>query len=47
MLKVPTIEEQNKIGDFLIKFGKFIEKQSDKIEILKRHKQELLQKMFV
>lgn len=47
MLKVPTIEEQNKIGDFLIKFDKFIEKQSNKIEILKIRKRGFLQKMFV
>ena len=39
--------EQNKIGNFFTKFDELIEKQSDKIELLKERKKGFLQKMFV
>ncbi|MCG1145702.1 restriction endonuclease subunit S [Staphylococcus epidermidis] len=46
-IKVPYIEEQNKIDNFFNKIDKYIEKQSEKIELLKERKKGLLQKMFV
>ncbi|MGZ9789937.1 restriction endonuclease subunit S [Staphylococcus hominis] len=45
--EIPCLEEQKKIGDFLVKIDKLIENQSKKIEFLKQRKQGLLQKMFV
>ncbi|MCG1148651.1 restriction endonuclease subunit S [Staphylococcus epidermidis] len=45
--KLPSYEEQTKIANFLSKLDKLIEKQSDKVELLKDHKKGLLQKMFV
>lgn len=44
---LPSIEEQEKIGEFLSNLDSFIEKQSDKVELLKLRKQGLLQKMFI
>lgn len=44
---MPIMEEQQKIGDFLVKIDKLIENQSKKIDFLKQRKQGLLQKMFV
>ena len=46
-IKVPYIEEQNKIDNFFNKIDKYIEKQSEKIELLKERKKGLLQKMFI
>ncbi|MDT3993546.1 restriction endonuclease subunit S [Mammaliicoccus fleurettii] len=43
----PEIREQQKIGNFFRKIDKIIEKQSNKIELLKERKQGFLQKMFV
>lgn len=45
--EIPCLEEQKKIGDFLVKIDKLIENQSKKIDFLKQRKQGLLQKMFV
>ncbi|WP_323744087.1 restriction endonuclease subunit S [Staphylococcus chromogenes] len=47
LVNLPYIEEQNKIGNFLSNYDKVLEKQSDKIELLKECKKGLLQKMFV
>lgn len=47
LVYLPYIEEQNKIGNFLSNYDKVLEKQSDKIELLKERKKGLLQKMFV
>lgn len=41
------LEEQQKIGDFFNDFDNLIEKQSQKIDLLKQRKQGFLQKMFV
>ena len=46
-LELPRLEEQLKIAKFLNIFGKYIEKQSQKIDLLKQRKQGFLQKMFV
>ncbi len=46
-IMLPSIEEQEKIGDFFSKIDNFIEKQSYKVELLKKRKQGFLQKMFV
>lgn len=47
-VKIPnSIEEQQKIGQFLIKMDNLIEKQMTKVELLKESKKGLLQKMFV
>lgn len=46
-VKLPNIDEQKKISNFLTKFEEMIEKQSSKVDLLKRQKQGLLQKMFV
>lgn len=45
--KLPSYEEQTKIANFLSELDKLIEKQSDKVELLKDRKKGLLQKMFV
>ena len=46
-LHIPVLEEQQKIGDFLVKIDKLIENQSKKIDFLKQRKQGLLQRMFI
>ena len=46
-LLVPNYIEQQKIGNLFRRFDDFIEKQSQKIELLKERKQGFLQKMFV
>ncbi|PTH26186.1 hypothetical protein BU605_07470 [Staphylococcus arlettae] len=47
-IKLPnSINEQQKIGVFLERLDNLIEKQSNKLELLKKRKQGLLQKMFV
>lgn len=46
-IKVPHMDEQNKIVNFFNKIDKLILKQSEKINLLKQRKQGLLQKMFV
>ncbi|WP_368868238.1 restriction endonuclease subunit S [Staphylococcus haemolyticus] len=47
IVKLPVIQEQNKIAYFFNKLDKLIEKQSSKVESLKQRKKGLLQKMFV
>lgn len=47
IVKLPVIQEQNKIAYFFNKLDKLIRKQYDKIEVLKQRKKGLLQKMFV
>lgn len=47
IISLPSITEQRKIGSFLNKLDKLIEKQSDKIELLKERKKGFLQKMFL
>ena len=47
IVKLPVIQEQNKIAYFFNKLDKLIEKQSSKVELLKQRKQGFLQKMFV
>lgn len=44
---VPKNSEQEKIGRFFKNLDEFIEKQSNKLELLKQRKQSFLQKMFV
>ena len=46
-IMLPSVEEQEKIGDFFSEIDNFIEKQSYKVELLKRRKKGFLQKMFV
>lgn len=46
-IKVPSLKEQQKIGEFLSKLDKMINHQSDKIDELKRQKKAFLQKMFI
>lgn len=46
-VNLPSLSEQQKIGDFFSKLDSFIEKQSAKVELLKKRKQAFLQKMFV
>ena len=46
-IQIPALEEQEKIGNFFEKIDYSIEKQSDKVELLKTRKQVFLQKMFV
>lgn len=46
-LKIPSYSEQEKIGKFFEKYDKCIQKQSNKIELLKKRKKSFLQKMFV
>ena len=46
-LDIPITLEQQKIAKFLSKFDEAIEKQSDKIKLLKERKKGFLQKMFV
>lgn len=46
-VNLPSLSEQQKIGDFFSKLDIFIEKQSDKIELLKERKKGFLQKMFI
>ncbi|MFW3510001.1 restriction endonuclease subunit S [Staphylococcus caprae] len=47
IVKVPNFEEQKKLSNFLNSLDKLIEKQSNKVRLLKQQKQGLLQKMFV
>ncbi|MBI5976020.1 restriction endonuclease subunit S [Staphylococcus canis] len=46
-IDLPVIEEQKQIAKFFNVLDKLIETQSSKVELLKQHKQGLLQKMFV
>ncbi len=43
----PTIEEQQKIADFLLSIDEKIELNENKLKALKKYKQGLLQKMFI
>lgn len=46
-LDLPFVEEQKKIGGFYNKFNFIVEKQANKVELLKQQKQSFLQKMFI
>ncbi len=46
-ITLPCNEEKSKIGNFFKKIDELIERQYTKIELLKKRKQGLLQKMFV
>ena len=46
-VKIPCLEEQQKIADFLSSIDNKIEKLSSKLEELKEFKKGLLQQMFV
>jgi type I restriction enzyme S subunit len=46
IVKIPSVSEQEKIGGFLSTFDKLIEKQQNKIGLLKELKKGYLQKMF-
>lgn len=45
-IKVPSIEEQEKIANFLIKIDKIIEKQEEKVRNLENYKKGMMQKIF-
>lgn len=45
-IKIPSKEEQEKIGIFFLKFDELIDTQRKKIEVLKKQKNGFLQKMF-
>ncbi|PTF95441.1 restriction endonuclease subunit S [Staphylococcus chromogenes] len=45
--ELPITEEQEKIGNFFDKQNSLIEKQSNKVELLKERKKGFLQKMFI
>ncbi len=45
-LKIPTLKEQEKIGNFLSLFDRLLEKINEKIELLKELKKGYLQQMF-
>jgi len=45
-IKIPTLKEQEKIGEFLGSFDKIIQKQQEKIGLLKEFKKGHLQQMF-
>lgn len=47
VIKIPCLEEQEKIGNLFNKIDNLIELQIDKIGLLKQRKKGLLQKMFV
>ena len=47
LINLPTLEEQEKIGDFLSSIDNKIENLSNKLENLKDFKKGLLQKMFI
>lgn len=47
IVKLPVIQEQNKIACFFNELDKLLRKQYAKIEVLKQRKKGLLQKMFV
>ncbi len=46
-IELPSTKEQDKIGSFINKMNILINKQKNKIELLKQRKQGFLQKMFV
>jgi len=46
-IRVPSIEEQKKIADFLSKIDTLIAKKGEEIEAAKKWKRGLMQKMFV
>lgn len=47
MVKIPCLEEQSKIANFLSKIDNIIEKEKEKLEELRKWKKGLLQQMFV
>ena len=46
-IDMPVLKEQEKIGSFFKKIDQLINKQKEKVEILQKHKNGFLQKMFV
>lgn len=47
VVKLPVIEEQNKIADILMKIDRKVEKEQEKLDSLNEYKKGLLQQMFV
>ena len=45
-LKVPSLEEQERIANFLTKVDKIIEKQDEKVKNLEKYKKGMIQKIF-
>lgn len=45
-VKLPTLQEQKKIADFFSLVDKKIEKQNEKVEVLKTYKKGIMQKIF-
>lgn len=45
-LKVPSIQEQERIANFLTKVDKIIEKQDEKVKNLEKYKKGMMQKIF-
>ena len=45
-LKVPSLEEQERIANFLTKVDKIIEKQDEKVKSLEKYKKGMMQKIF-
>lgn len=45
-LKIPSLQEQQKIANFLTKVDKIIEKQDEKVENLEKYKKGMMQKIF-
>jgi len=45
-ISIPSIEEQKKISDFLTLLDKKIQKQQEKVELLKQQKKGLMQRIF-
>lgn len=45
-LKVPSLEEQERIANFLTKVDKIIEKQEEKVKNLEKYKKGMMQKIF-
>lgn len=46
-IKVPSLQEQEKIAEFLSKQDELIEKEEEKLSLLKEQKKGFLQQMFV
>lgn len=46
-LRLPNVDEQQKIGNFFAKLDRLIEQQSKKLDQLKQQKKAYLQKMFI
>lgn len=46
-IKIPTIQEQEKISNILSSIDKKIELSNKQIDLMKTYKKSLLQKMFI